>query len=378
MLQALHDKWVIGREHCDKGGGQYFDRKRVRQARRDKCKEFPRSPADQYEVDKERVRYIRHLRVHDPNRERMFTHFVIGTQDSRNARMRAYELANGITRSEPEGITSHTISTQGTYIVIPNDRTGAVYAEIAVSTLSDGNVVGMYCTGDADVFTLRDVKYRGKMQVQLVPHLASVKHTERRTWRLARDESTVRRLVWRHADDVEIWRAAPLMQSRNARAGTTRSRIAAAVVARPPLAFHKQPRKRKRARKRNGCCCGSDECSALRSYILDEGLVSFDASFVVPTVATVNIPSAPTWVGGPEVSTSTRKGRQKHKQLTRWVDHTHAVATQVALDQSRTNSASRPKRFSMVHWHPAFLCDALEQGWRPGKSCCCVMCVCVY
>lgn len=82
MLQSLYDKWVIGREHCDSGGGQYFNRKRIRQARRDKCKEFPRSLSEQYEVDKERVRYIRHLRVHDPNRERMFTHFVIGTQDS--------------------------------------------------------------------------------------------------------------------------------------------------------------------------------------------------------------------------------------------------------------------------------------------------------
>ena len=148
------------------------------------------------------------------------------------------------------------IATQGTYIVVPNNRAGAVYDEIAITTLANGNVVGMYCTGDADVFTVRDVKHCGKMQVQLVPHLASVKHTERRTWRLASDESTVRRLVWRHADDVKVWRAAPLMHSHNARSGTTRSRIAAAVVTRPPLSFHKQPRKRKRARKRNGCCCG--------------------------------------------------------------------------------------------------------------------------
>ena len=36
-----------------------------------------------------------------------------------------------------------------------------MYDEIAITTLSEGNVVGMYRTGQSDVFTIRDVKHRG-------------------------------------------------------------------------------------------------------------------------------------------------------------------------------------------------------------------------
>ena len=106
VLQPLYDKWVTGRQHSETGGGQYFQRKPIREARRKKCKEFPRTPAEQYKVDKERVRYIRHLRIHNPNRERMFTHFVIGTQDSRNARMREYERVNGISQESSASVTA--------------------------------------------------------------------------------------------------------------------------------------------------------------------------------------------------------------------------------------------------------------------------------
>ena len=187
VLESLYEKWVLGREHCNTGGGQYFHQDRIRQARRQKCKEFPRTPAEQYNVDKEHVWYITHLQAHDPNRERMFTHFVIGTQDSRNARMRAYERTNRIGQFTPDGVTTNKIVTKETYIVHTDRGSGSVYDEIAITTLGDGNTVGMYCTGHADVFTIRDVKHLGKTQVQLVSHLASVRNTERRTWRRVHD-----------------------------------------------------------------------------------------------------------------------------------------------------------------------------------------------
>ena len=164
-------------------------------------------PAEQYEVDKERVRYISTLCIHDPNVERMFTHFVIGTQESRNARMRAYERVHGLCQPGESDVTAFEIASQETYIVQANRRLRTRYDEITVTTLPDGNVVGMYVTGEADVFTIRDVKHRGKLQVQLVPHLSSVRHTERRTWRLLTAQSTVEHLVWSHGEDTEIWQS---------------------------------------------------------------------------------------------------------------------------------------------------------------------------
>ena len=52
-----------------------------------------------------------------------------------------------------------------------------MYDEIAITTLAESNVIGIYRTGEADVFTKRGVKHRGGLQVQLVPHLTSVRHT---------------------------------------------------------------------------------------------------------------------------------------------------------------------------------------------------------
>ena len=121
-----------------------------------------------------------------------------------NARMCEYERVNGINQDSSASVTTSLIATQDTYIVESNRQEGAVYDEITITTLSEGNgnVVGMYRTGQSDVFTIRDVKHRGRLQVQLVPHLKSVRHTERLTWRLVSEESTVQRLV---DEDIEVW-----------------------------------------------------------------------------------------------------------------------------------------------------------------------------
>ena len=100
------------------------------------------------------------------------------------------------------------------------------------------------------MFTKRDVKHRGGLQVQLVPHLTSVRHTERLTWRLlgvrGLDSATSRVETRRGYRSVVSSAVDP--HTRNARAGMTRTRIVTTVAARAPLPFHKRPR------KRNGCC----------------------------------------------------------------------------------------------------------------------------
>ena len=106
--------------------------------------------------------------------------------------------------------------------------------------------------------------------------------------------------------------------------------------------------------------------------MLKDAHVSFDASFVLPKVDTANAPSAPNWIGSTVSGDSTRKGRQLRAKINRWVYYSHAVATQVALNVIHTDaqSESLATRFSMVHWHPAFLSDALTQGWTPGTCMC--------
>ena len=97
--------------------------------------------------------------------------------------------------------------------------------------------------------------------------------------------------------------------------------------------------------------------------------MSFDASFVIPKINTTKIPSAPNWIGSPPVSVSTTKGRELRAEINRWVAYQHAVVIQTALDTSRTeeDDGLREARYSMVHWHPAFLCDAMQHGWKPGN-----------
>lgn len=136
---------------------------------------------------------------------------------------------------------------------------------------------------------------------------------------------------WRHGDKTEVWKAAPLVRARNSRAKTTRTRIAAAVRARPPLSFHKRPRNRKHNRTWFGCCCGKETCTALRRNILKKGDVRFDASCVIPKVDTAKIPNDPDWIGSPVVSPSATKGRELRAKIKRWVNYKHAVAIQTAL-----------------------------------------------
>ena len=288
----------------------------------------------------------------------MFTHFVIGTQESRNARMRAYERVHGLCQPGESDVTAFEIASQETYIVQANRRLRTRYDEITVTTLPDGNVVGMYVTGEADVFTIRDVKHRGKLQVQLVPHLSSVRHTERRTWRLLTAQSTVEHLVWSHGEDTEIcqseiWHAAPFDTTRNTRSSTTRSRIETTVAARPPLAFHTRPRKRKRNRnrKRNGCCCGNKACTTLRAHTYFGRRTCKFRRLVRGARGRHHQPCQIGLGTPPSVLPLVKQGRQLREPLNRWVNHQHSVAVQAALNTTRTDLSdeSRKTRFSMVH-----------------------------
>jgi hypothetical protein len=370
-VKQMHNKWVIGREHCDSGGGQYFAREKVRAARREKCKEFPRKPADQYEVDKEHTRYMQFIPVHDPNRERLFTHYVIGTQASRLARMQRYERAHNLGAHapvQPCTITASSIARKQTYIVTANRSAGVTADEVEVTTLEDGHTVAMYRTGEAVVFTLRDSRVHGRHEVQAVPHLG-VKATEQGTWRLNHSDSTLDRLIWFNKRDMVVWTASPLQAARNARSTTSRSRIRTALRSCPVLPVHKRPRIRKRGAR--GCVCGALTCRSLVGQLLKTGKVSFHVQFVVPSINLNNKPeAAPSWIGEDPLPLTTRKGRKQRSELTKWVDYLHARAVQTALDCPRTqaHAGTRVPRFSMIHWHPQFLYDSMQQGWKPGHT----------
>ena len=315
-VRLMHTKWVTGRQHCDRGGGQYFARDKVRAARRAKCAEFPRKPPAQYDVDKEHARYLQFLHVHDPHHERLFTHYVIGTQNSRRARMLQYERANQLGAYAPAvvrpvRITAASIASKRTYVVGANPAAGVAGDEVEVTTMNDGHTVAMYRTGEAVVFTLRDVAVHKRHEVQAVPHLG-VKATEQQTWRLNHSASTIDRLVWFNRDDSVVWTASPLQTVRNARSTTSRNRFETALQAQPALAVHKRPRIRKRAAR--GCVCGKVACRHLVGSLLKSGKSSFHVQFIVPSIDLDKRPeAAPAWIGearGCEYTKGSRTARR--------------------------------------------------------------------
>ena len=227
FLKRTYYKWVTERENCKHGGGQYFERAKVRAARAEKTASFPRKVAHQHEVDLEHERYLQTIDVHDPRSERLFTHYVKATTESRRERMRVYKANHRPARVKPL-INAAMVGRQERYIVEGNAAAGIADDEVVVCDMPEGITYGQYRTGDSVTFTIRDTNYRGKLVVQLLPHVG-IREAERETWRLNQNMSNLGKLVWQKDGVNVVWRSAPFQLSRNSRSSTTRARVVEAV-----------------------------------------------------------------------------------------------------------------------------------------------------
>ena len=355
-LKRIYHKWVTEGDNQKKGGGKHFARTAVRQARADKTATFPRDVHSQHKVDQEHERYMRTQHIHDPGGVRLFSHYVKHTATSRRERMRVYDTLHDQAAVQKTVITAHMIGERGKYVVTANRRAGVQADDVVICQMPGGHVFGQYHTGVASTFTIRDVKYRGKLVVQLVPH-KGIRESERRTWRLHQAASNIGKLVWVNGDDEVVWRAAPFNEARSIRQDTCRKRVETAIAANAEPQ-NKRPRLRRALRTR-GCLCGKKDCIRLG--------VNFSLHRQnIPHI--LHVDDAPCQPKDSNGTTATvRFRRANDRQRTRWLNHEHAKAFQRALGVVHYKGSKR-KGYNLVHWHPQFIVDSLTKGWKPGRA----------
>ena len=146
FLKRTYHKWVTERENIKHGGGQYFEREKVRAARAEKTTSFPRKVGHQHDVDLEHERYLKTVDKHDPRSERLFTHYVKATTESRRERMRIYKATHRSVRAKPL-INAVMIGGQERYVVKANVESGITSDEVVVCAMDAGIAYGQYRTG---------------------------------------------------------------------------------------------------------------------------------------------------------------------------------------------------------------------------------------